>query len=119
METKQIFLNYLFGEITPITYVAAFIFLFFGLVIKWYIQINKAVKTNENTPSEFSLSYWFAHNFFKSMFSLFANVIIAFVALRFSSEIFNIPLSMFLALTLGICFDFVIDKISQLQSKLK
>ncbi|HEY5587561.1 MAG TPA: hypothetical protein VIK86_01245 [Candidatus Paceibacterota bacterium] len=119
MQNKEIFLNYLFGDNTAITYLAALFFLFLGLVIKWYIQIDKGVKTNINTPEAFSWAYYIQHNLFKQLFSIFANIVIAFVALRFSTEIFNIPLSMALACGMGIAFDFVVDKVSSWKSKLE
>jgi uncharacterized membrane protein len=116
---KQEFLDYIFGGLSPVTYVAAFVFVFFGLIIKWYIQTNKAVKTNENTPSAFSWNYWLKNNLFKTLFSVFANIVIAFIALRFSTEIFNVPISMAFATVIGICFDIVIDKVSTWQGNLK
>ena len=116
---KEELLNYLLGDNTVITYVAAFVFVFFGLIIKWYFQIKSAVKTKENTPKRFSWNYFISDNLFTKLFSILANFIICFVALRFATEIFNVPVSMIFALTVGLGFDVVIDKIRSWQGKLK
>ncbi|HNX08437.1 MAG TPA: hypothetical protein PKL96_12705 [Bacteroidales bacterium] len=116
---KQEFLNLMFGNATWITYVAGFVFVFFGLVIKWYIEISRAIKGNDNTPDRWDWRYFLQNNLFKKLFSIFANIIIAFVALRFSTEIFNIPLSMAFSLAIGIGFDEVVNRISKWQKKLK
>lgn len=116
---KQEFLNYLFGNATAVTYAAAFVFVIFGLIIKWYIEVKKGVKTNPETPERWDWRYFVSNNLFKKSFSILANIIIAFVALRFSTEIFNIPLSMAFALVIGIGFDEVINRISKWQGGLK
>lgn len=116
---KTELLKLITGDVAIITYLGAYIFVFMGLVIKWYIQIRKGVKTNPNSPDKFNLNYFIANNLFTKLFGIFASIIITFVALRFSVEIFNIPLSMFFAFLLGISFDFVIDKVSAVQNKLK
>ena len=116
---KQELINYVLGaNMTAELYIAALFFVIIGLVIKWYIQVKKGVKTNENTPDYFSWKYFLKQNLFAKLFSLFANICIAFVSLRFCQEIFNIPLSMFVALCMGLFFDFIIDKIKGLQNKL-
>lgn len=119
MTNKQIFISYLLGNATWITYIAASVFVLFGLIIKWYIQISRAVKKNPDTPDSFNWNYFVHHNLFKKLFSVVANIIIAFVALRFSTEIFNIPLSMGFALVIGIMFDIVVDRVSKWQGGLK
>ena len=116
---KKEFMDLLTGLIPVVYYLAAYVFVFLGLVIKWYVQIRKGVKTNPETPERFSWKYFIAHNLFTKLFGFFASVVITFVALRFSVEIFNLPMSMFFAFLLGIGFDFVVDKVSQLQNKLK
>lgn len=116
---NQEFLNYIFGGITPITYLASFIFLFMGLIILWSVRMKKAIVNNPNTPYEFNLAYWVKHNLFTKLFSIFANTIIGFIALRFSAEIFNVKLSMFFAFCIGLAFDKVIEMISNWQSNLK
>ena len=116
---KEELLKYLLGDNTIITYIAAFVFVFFGVIIKLYLQIKSAVKTNENTPSQFSWNYFLSNNLFTKLFSILANFIICFVALRFATEIFNVPISMIFSLTVGLGFDVVVDKLRSWQGKLK
>lgn len=119
MNTTQQFLQNIFGTIEPVTYLSAFAFIFMGLIIKWAFQINSGVKKNSDTPNTFSWAYWFQNNFFKAVLSFVTTPIVAFVALRFSTEIFNISLSMFFAFCVGIGFDFVLDYVKKLQNKLE
>lgn len=116
---KQELINLILGEATIVTYIGAFLFVLMGLVIKWYFQIKSAVKTKENTPKRFSWNYFISDNLFTKLFSILANFIICFVALRFSTEIFNVPVSMIFALTIGLGFDVVVDKMRSWQGKLK
>ena len=119
MDNQQVFLNYLLGETTWVTYIAAFLFVFLGLIVKWYFKISRSVKNNTDTPGKFSWSYFVKHNLFTKLFAVVANIVIAFLALRFSVEMFNVPLSMAFATVIGIGFDYLVDKISKWQGNIK
>jgi hypothetical protein len=100
----------IFGDIlTPIGYVSCFIFVFFGLIIKWYVQTRKGIKTNPRTPVKFNFKYWFWDNLLPKLQSLLVSGIIIFVCLRFSVEWFKMLPSMLFALGIGLGFDFLID----------
>jgi hypothetical protein len=116
---KQELINLILGEATIVTYIGAFIFVLFGLVIKWYFKIKSAVKTNENSPPVFSWGYFISQNLFTKLFSIFANMIICFVVLRFSTELFNVPISMLFALSVGLLFDYFVDFLRKWQGRLK
>ena len=118
MTNRQIFLNYLLGEASWIAYTVAMLFVFFGLIVKWYIQVRRGVYKNPASPNRFSLNYFVGNNLWRKLFGLFANVVIAFLALRFSQEIFNVPFSMGFAASIGIGFDVVIDAVSRWKSNL-
>ena len=115
---KQEFLNLFLGNATWITYIAAFVFVFFGLVIKWHFKIKKAVKTNTESPPVFSWGYFISQNLFTKLFSIFANMIICFVVLRFSTELFTVPVSMLFAFSLGMLFDYFVDFLRKWQLKI-
>lgn len=116
---KQELISLILGEATIATYIGAFIFVLFGLVIKWYLKIKSAVKTNENSPPVFSWGYFISQNLFTKLFSIFANMIICFVVLRFSTELFNVPVSMLFALSVGMLFDYFVDFLRKWQGNLK
>ena len=100
----------IFGKIlNPIGYISCYIFVFFGLIIKWYIQTKKSIKTNPRTPEKFSFKYWFWDNLLPKLQSLLVSGIIIFVCLRFSVEWFKMVPSMFFALGIGLGFDYLID----------
>jgi uncharacterized membrane protein len=116
---KQELISLILGEATIVTYIGAFIFVLFGLVIKWYFKIKSAVKTNENSPPVFSWGYFISQNLFTKLFSIFANMIICFVVLRFSTELINVPVSMLFALSVGMLFDYFVDFLRKWQGNLK
>jgi len=115
---KQELINLILGEATVVTYIAAFLFVLMGLVIKWYFKIKSAVKTNENSPAVFSWGYFIGQNLFTKLFSILANMIICFVVLRFSTELFNVPVSMLFALSVGMLFDYFVDFLRKWQGKI-
>jgi hypothetical protein len=115
---KQELINLILGEASIVTYIGTFVFVLFGLVIKWYFKIKTAVKTNENSPSVFSWGYFISQNLFTKLFSILANIIICFVVLRFSMELFNVPVSMLFALSVGMLFDYFVDFLRKWQGKI-
>ncbi len=127
MNVKEIFLSNLYGDSLWTTYgtsawaifAVALLFVLFGLIIKWYIEINRSIKKSPDTPNKWDWKYFIQNNLFKKSFSILANFIIALAALRFCTEIFNIPLSMGVAFAFGIGFDEVVRRVSQWQGGLK
>ena len=115
---KQELINLILGEASIVTYIGAFVFVLFGLVIKWYFKIKSAVKNNVESPPVFSWGYFISQNLFTKLFSILANIIICFVVLRFSMELFNVPVSMLFALSVGMLFDYFVDFLRKWQSKI-
>ena len=60
MNVKEIFLSNLYGDSLWTTYgtsawaifVVALLFVLFGLIIKWYIEINRSIKKSPDTPNK-------------------------------------------------------------------
>ena len=115
---KQELINLILGEASIVTYIGAFVFVLFGLVIKWYFKIKSAVKNNVESPPIFSWGYFISNNLFTKLFSILANIIICFVVLRFSMELFNVPVSMLFALSVGMLFDYFVDFLRKWQGKI-
>jgi len=115
---KQELINLILGEASIVTYIGAFVFVLFGLVIKWYFKIKSAVKNNVESPPVFSWGYFISQNLFTKLFSILANIIICFVVLRFSMELFNVPVSMLFALSVGMLFDYFVDFLRKWQGKI-
>ena len=115
---KQELINLILGEASIVTYIGAFVFVHFGLVIKWYFKIKSAVKNNVESPPVFSWGYFISQNLFTKLFSILANMIICFVVLRFSMELFNVPVSMLFALSVGMLFDYFVDFLRKWQGKI-
>jgi len=127
MNAKEIILSNLYGEqlwdkygeLAWALFAVALLFVLFGLMVKWYIEVKTAIKKNTETPEKWDWRYFIIHNLFKKSFSILANIIIAIAALRFCTELFNIPVSMGAAFAMGIGFDEVIKYVSRWQGKLK
>lgn len=111
----QITHNLLGDSLTWISYVSAFIFSFFGMFIRWYVRTKSGILHNENSPHSFSFSYWIRDNILPKLTSILSTIIIIFISLRFSVEIFSVPVSMLFAFLIGLSFDYVFEKIQNLK----
>lgn len=107
------------GKLSVSDYLIAFFFVFLGLLIRNYFKIRTGIKTNEKSPPEFSAKYWYQTSFFSKMYSLLMNMVIVFICLRFSSELFGYTVSAFTALLLGLGFDYAVDYLRKRQDKLR
>lgn len=116
--TKEFTRNILGGTLTWVSYFSAMVFTIIGSFIRWYWKTYDAVKNNPNTPNKFSFSYWLKDNALPKLAGLVTNLMVVFVCLRFSVELFNIPFSMLLALGVGLLFDWFFDFLKNLQPNL-
>ncbi len=103
------FLATFLGTIATTVLVAAFLYAFFGIVVRSYFKTTAAVKYKSTTPNKFSLKYWLENNFGRKIITIAATIIMVFVTLRFPMEWFGVELSMMYAFCVGLCFDYVLD----------
>jgi len=106
----------LWGGVSPVTYLVGLFFAFIGIFINTAIATKKAIKAGGTSPPKFSWSYWWKNNMERIMRWLGVLAII-FVGMRFSNEILNQNLTMFLAFLLGFCLDYFIEILKGLKLK--
>jgi hypothetical protein len=112
------FKDYVFAGLSPSLLQAAYFFAGLGLLFRWAVRIRKGVKSTSNeSPAKFSIGYWFANNAKHKLVSIILTVISLFVTFRFTGEIYNMALSMFVAFTAGVSIDWIIEKIAKLTVK--
>ena len=106
----------LFGGHTAAFFVSSFFFVLLGALACICLNVAKRDKKSENTPITFSLKFFIEDNYLR----LLANVVIAFVVVRFFDEIFPfMVMSMWLAFVIGFVFDYVIILLRELQFRLR
>ena len=112
---RQIMIEIL-GSMTHIQLVTSYVFVLIGLFIKWYFTASQAIRYNKETPSKFSVAYWW-HNNRHKITAFFASLVIVFVSIRFPHEILGMEWSYFYALTVGLLFDYVVDTLKKRQNE--
>ena len=128
---QVVFNNEISGEITPTfweqilgivpisTYLAGGVFIAIGILISWFYKAKKAQKNNIKTPDTFSWNLFLFSKLPRKIMSILVNILVGFVAMKFSNELLGMELTMFLCLIIGITFDVIIVKISKLQLPVK
>jgi hypothetical protein len=107
--------DYLFQGLSFNLLIAAYIMAFLGITFRWAITVTKAIKKIDNkTPNKFSLHHF---NLKAKIASVLLTIITLFVLFRFSGEIYNMELSMFVAFIGGMSIDILVSKISLLKLK--
>lgn len=104
------------GSLSFSTYISSFFFAMLGLFLRHTIIVRKSIKKSTETPNKFSLKYWFANNFMTKLSVILTNIVVIFIALRFSVDLFSVEVSMFFSFLLGLSIDFVFDRIRKLQN---
>lgn len=102
------------GSLSVVNYLVGFFFVILTLVLKWSWKTRNGVKKNPNSPSSFSWSYWFKHNFKPKFISFISNLIAVFLLFRFASEIAGTAFSYVLAVTIGLSLDYFVDKLKKM-----
>lgn len=104
-EFKQLVL----GELSIPYYLAAGFFCSLAILLSLYAHSRKRDAGSDNTPQQFSWRFLLWDNLKRAA----AGMILMFLFFRFSPDIFGHPLSMWLAVTIGLSMSFGLDKIIQ------
>lgn len=100
-------------------YVSAYIFAFIGMFIRWFFKTKYAVRYNRNTPNRFILSYWIKNNLMNKLVALIATILTIYIILRFPYDLGGWKFSMWFAFLVGLCFDYFVDLLKNLNTKQK
>lgn len=118
-EYNSIFLSELLNNVHIDVYKAGALFILFGIIISWYIKSRVAQKTDPNTPFTFSWKLYLFTKIPRKIKSIIVSMIMGFVAMRFSTDFFGIPLTMFICFIIGVTLDDIIVKTSKLKLPIK
>jgi len=113
------YLTFVFGNVAPEIYLAAFTLMLLGMVFIWAYRIKMSMKCNPDTPDKFSFKYLFKTSFFQIMISLILGIVGGFLLLRLTSEIFGVELSAAVAVVFGLAFDIALAKLANFKGNIK
>lgn len=94
-------LKNLLGDATPGHWIAAIIFASFGIAISLLISSRKRDKHSPETPFRFDFLFLITDNINRILLSM----LLVFVTLRFSQELFGANFTMYFALGVGLGLD--------------
>ena len=117
-EYNSIFLSELLNNVHIDVYKAGALFILFGVIISWYTKSRIAQKTDPNTPFTFSWKLYLFTKIPRKISSIIVGMIIGFLCMRFITELFGIPFTMFSCFLIGLIFDKIIVYVSKLKLKL-
>lgn len=108
----------LLGEnLTIAVLIAAYIFAFFGMILRWFFQYNKYGKKNPDSPAKFSWSYWIKDNVLPKLAAVLATIIIIFVSIRFPQELFGTVFSYGYSFAVGMSLDYISSILKNIKVK--
>ena len=94
MEARK---KYIWGGVDPFAYFFGELYALIGIFISTWIITRKGIKSATNqSPSKFSWMFWWGNNKPRILRAI-GTMLFIFVCMRFSFEIFQVPLTMFLA----------------------
>jgi hypothetical protein len=118
-EITPTFWEQILGNITLNTYLAGGVFIAIGILISWFYKAKQGQKNDIRTPDTFSWKLFLFSKLPRKIMSIIVNILVGFLAMRFTNELFGMVLTMFLCLVIGVTFDIIIVKISKLQLPIK
>ncbi len=114
---KQQFYNIITGETPGDIFLGFVFFALIGISLSLLWQTSKRDALSPHTPAKFNVWFMLADNAKR----LTATILTVYIALRFTPEIFNVTLTNFWALTIGLGLDkiaeFIKNKTSLLDVK--
>jgi hypothetical protein len=105
----QEFKQYVLGDYSIPFYLAAGFFCGLTILVSLYLHSTKRDISSPNTPVKFSWSFLLWDNTKR----IAVGLIVMFLFFRFSSDIFGGPLSMKMAVIVGVVLSFGVDKAIQ------
>lgn len=99
------FINAILGTTTPSTFAVLFFFALFGAILSLLLQTTSREVKSPGSPIHFSWSFFIEDNWKRFL----TGIMLIFVALRFTPELFGVEINEFWALAIG----FLNDKLAQ------
>jgi len=118
-EIPPTFWEQILGIVPISTYLAGGIFIAIGILISWYFKSKQGQRNNINTPDTFSWNLFLFSKLPRKIMSIIVNILVGFLAMRFTNELFGMVLTMFLCLIIGITFDRIVIFVSKLKLPVK
>lgn len=115
---KEAFEIFLEG-LTPAGWIAAFMMALVGIAFRLLIGSSKRDPYSERTPYKFSWTFLISDNAIRIYKSIAVSAIALFLSLRFAENFIGKTLgpkwTMFYALLIGMCLDFVVERWKQIR----
>lgn len=113
------YLDFVFGNVPPATYLAAFTMMLLGMLFIWAYRIKRSIVKNPETPNVFSFKYLFKASFYQICLSVIIGVVGGFFLLRLTNEIVGVELSASVAVVFGLAFDYFLAKLANFKGNIK
>lgn len=102
---KQQFLQNFLGTTDVAYFTSALVFALLGALISLLIQTSNRDKNSMRTPYKFSWGFMIADNWQRVLL----NILLILITVRFCQELTGKKLSLFVALTIGITYDKILE----------
>lgn len=99
------FLDYITGGMSVDQFCAAFVFTLIGVALSLFLDASKRNPVSVNSPIEWSWQYFWNDNLKRILRVVFTSILVIFVSLRFTKELFGREISMFFAFVIGLSLD--------------
>lgn len=117
MNNQQQFIDIVTGGTSIGVMFGCFFFAFLGAVVNILIKVLRRDKNSKRTPVEFKWDFFWKDNLPRFIFSTILNILVVFISLRFSKELFNSELNPIFSLITGLTFDGLVGKLTDFTKK--
>lgn len=99
------FMQNITGGVSAPVIAASIVFALMGLILVTLLNIQKGIRENPNTASKFRWQDFGMDSFIRVFISFIITMIVIFVSIRFSNEIFGTPVTMIFSFGIGLGID--------------
>lgn len=99
------FIDYITGGMGVDQFAAAFVFTLVGVALSLFFDASRRNPVSVESPIEWSWNYFWNDNIKRILKAIFTGILVIFVSLRFTKELFGREISMFFAFVIGLSLD--------------
>lgn len=115
----HVFMDNITGGVSAPVIAASIVFALLGLLLITLLNIQKGIRENPNTASRFRWQDFGVDSLIRVLISLIVTMIVIFVSIRFSNEIFGTPVTMIFSFFIGLGIDKATIAITRYATKSK
>jgi len=114
-----VFMDNITGGVSAPVIAASIVFALMGLILVTLLNIQKGIRENPNTANKFRWQDFGMDSLIRVFISFIITMIVIFVSIRFSNEIFGTPVTMIFSFGIGLGIDKATILITRYASKKK